>query len=172
MRLSTKTLLAQLRQRIVQDSAIAARAGLDAKDAAQNSATVAEKRQDARTMIEFGNLAHAQTKRVQQAQAQVRTLDGFQQRPLPRYSDHTPIGLGAIVEAMTEDDTGMFSRTFVMLPVGAGEELAGPGGDGIVTVLTPSSPVGKAMLGKTAGDVAETTLRGEPIEWEILEVSC
>ena len=59
-----------------------------------------------------------------------------------------------------------------MLPVGAGEELTGPDGDGIITVLTPGSPVGKAMLGKRAGDVAEVTIKREPLEWEILEVCC
>ncbi len=60
----------------------------------------------------------------------------------------------------------------MMLPVGAGEELTGPDGDGIITVLTPQSPVGKAMFGKTVGDVAEVTIKREPWEWEITEIGC
>ena len=46
------------------------------------------------------------------------------------------MGLGAVIDAMSEDERGEYSRTFVMLPVGAGEELSGPNGDGIITVLT------------------------------------
>jgi hypothetical protein len=89
---------------------------------------------------------------------------------VPAFDRRTPIGLGAIIEAMGEDEGGAYARTFVMLPVGAGEELAGPDGDGIITVLTPQSPVGRAMLGKRVGDIAEATVQREPVDWEILEV--
>ena len=172
MALSTKLLVEQLRQRLAQDAAIAARAGSDARDAAQHSATAAEKRQDGRVMIEFANLAHAQAKRVEKARAELRVLDGFVERGLKPFGPNSPVGLGAIVDALGEDDDGDYGRTFVMLPVGAGEELHGPGGDGVITVITPQSPVGKAMLGKGVGDVAEVVVRGEPVDWEIIEVGC
>ena len=74
--------------------------------------------------------------------------------------------------ASCDDGDKEFARTFVMLPVGAGEELTGPDGDGIITVITPSSPVGRAMKGKRTGDVAEVTIKREPLEWEIIEVCC
>lgn len=172
MVLSTRYLIEQLRRRLTQDATIAARAGQDAKDAAQHSATALEKRQDGRTMIEFGNMAYAQSKRVEQARASIQSLDTFSSGGLPSYDGNTPIGLGAIIDASSEDENGVYGRTFVMLPVGAGEELTGPGGDGIITVLTPSSPAGKAFLGKRTGDIAEVTVRGEPFDWEILEVGC
>jgi transcription elongation GreA/GreB family factor len=172
MPLSAKFLVEQLRRRMTEDAAIAARAGQTAMDAAQHSATAMEKREDSRTMIEYGNLANAQALRVRAVQEAVATLDAWVQRGLPRYSDASAIGLGAIIEAASEDDDGYLGRTFVMLPVGAGEELCGPGGDGAITVVTPSSPVGKVMLGKRVGDVAEVLVRGEPVEWEIVEVTC
>lgn len=171
MALNTKLLVEQLRQRLTQDAVIAARAGSDARDAAQHSATAAEKRQDGRTMIEFSNLAHAQGRRVEQARAAVQALDTFASQGWPRFAPAAPIGLGAIIDALGEDDEGQYGRTFVMLPVGAGEELTGPCGDGVITVITPNSPVGRALLGKRSGDVAEVNVRGEPIDWEILEVS-
>ena len=117
-------------------------------------------------MIEYSNLAYAQARRVQKSTIEVQALDALTQSGWPRFDATTPIGLGAIIEAMGEDDAGSYCRTFVMLPAGAGEELTGPDGDGLITVLTPSSPVGKAMLGKRAGDVAEVTIRGEPLDWE------
>ena len=61
-------------------------------------------------------------------------------------------------------------RTFIVLPVGAGSELKGPGGDGFVAVVTPASPVGKALMGKRAGDVTDVTIKGEVFEWEVLAV--
>ena len=37
-------------------------------------------------------------------------------------------------------------------------------GDGFLSVVTPVSPVGKAVLGKRAGDTVEETVKGEPRE--------
>ncbi len=168
--LNTRFLVDQLRQKLAQDAALATRAGCDARDAAQHSATAQEKREDGRTMIEFGNMARAQALRVEQIRQALAALDAFSAKGLPRIARGSRIAVGAIVDAFTEDETGELGRTFVMLPVGAGEELQGPGGDGIITVLTPSSPVGRAMLGKGPGDVAEVVIKGEPIDWEVLEV--
>jgi transcription elongation GreA/GreB family factor len=171
MGLTTTFLVNQLRERLAQDAAIAARAGSDARDAAQNSATALEKREDSRTMIEFSNLAHAQAKRVELVRTSLAALDAFASGGLKAFTPQTPVAMGAIVDALGEDDTGSYGRTFVVLPVGAGEELAGPGGDGIITVITPASPVGRAFLGKRVGEVAEVLVRGEPTEWEIVDVT-
>ena len=168
----SKSLVGQLRKRLAEDAAIAVRTGDKAKDAAQHSVSAMEKRQDSRVMIEQSNMAYAQSKRATQSLEHLQALDAFAGRGLPKFNNRSPIGLGAVIEASCDDGENEFARTFVMLPVGAGEELTGPDGDGIITVLTPGSPVGKAMLGKRAGDVAEVTIKREPLEWEILEVCC
>jgi len=168
----SKSLVDQLRKRLAEDAAIAVRTGDAAKDAAQNSVTAMEKRQDSRTMIEQSNMAYAQSKRAKQSLQHLQALDTFAGRGLPAFSNRSAIGLGAVIEASCDDGDNEFARTFVMFPVGAGEELTGPDGDGIITVVTPGSPVGKAMLGKRAGEVAEVTIKREPLEWEILEVCC
>ena len=167
-----KSLVDQLRSRLVEDAAIAVRAGTAARDAAQNSVTAMEKKQDGRAMIEQGNMAFAQSKRAQQALESLRALDDFIGRGLPAFGVKSNVDLGAVVDAVCEAEDGDFGRTFVMLPVGAGEELTGPCGDGIITVLTPKSPVGKAMLGKRVGDLVEVVIRREPVEWEIVEIGC
>lgn len=164
--LSTKKLIEQLRHRLTQDAAIAARAGAQAAEAAKE----ASPRSERKAAMAYSNLAHAQGNRVEKTRDALRQLDSMAQRRLPRFSNKTPIGVGAIIEALGEDDNGEYARTFVMLPVGAGEELTGPNGDGIIHVLTPQSPVGRAMFGKRAGDIAEVMVRREPFDWEILEV--
>jgi transcription elongation GreA/GreB family factor len=73
------------------------------------------------------------------------------------------IGLGAIVEV----EDGERGQTLFIAPVGAGEELTGPGGDGVFQVVTPASPFGRAMLGKRVGDVVDVAIRGELTEWTI-----
>jgi hypothetical protein len=60
-----------------------------------------------------------------------------------------------------------WGRTFFLAPVGAGVELTGPGGDGFLSVVTPLSPVGKAVLGRRVGETVEVTVQGEPHEWTI-----
>jgi transcription elongation GreA/GreB family factor len=57
-----------------------------------------------------------------------------------------------------------------MLPVGAGTELEGPGGDGFISVITPASPVGKAIEGARAGDIAEVVVAGSDREWTVVDV--
>ena len=134
-------------------------------------ATESEKKEDGRVAIEFGNLAKGHAARSREAQKELQLLDTFVQRGLPELSPESAVCLGAIVDVATEDERGTWERTFIILPVGAATELEGPGGDGFVTVVTPASPVGKALLGRRSGDVVDVTINREPFEWEVLSVS-
>ena len=92
------------------------------------------------------------------------TLDVFRPRPLKR---NEPISLGAVVEV--EGESG--GRTLFIAPVCGGDELTGPDGDGIFQVVTPGSPLGKALMGKRAGAEIEVMIAGEPTEWTVTEVA-
>lgn len=161
----------QLRDKLTQTAAVAKRAEVDARDAARTMATESEKKEDARTMLEFGSYATGQQARVAEAQQQIQLLDDWLVKGLPEFGAKSAVALGAMVDVVTEDKDGQLERTFMLLPVGAGTELLGPGGDGFISVVTPQSPVGKALLGKRRGDVADVTIKGEPYEWEVLAVS-
>lgn len=156
----------ELRKHYEQMGAIAQRAGRDAQDAAAHMATESEKREDARVAIEFGSLAAAQGDRWRQSREALEQLDLFVKRPVPDYSRGVAIGLGAMVDISSEEG----ERTFILLPVGAGTELAGPGGDGFVSVITPASPVGKALVGKRAGETFDVQIKSEWHEWTIVDV--
>ncbi|HET6345718.1 MAG TPA: GreA/GreB family elongation factor, partial [Myxococcota bacterium] len=117
-----------------------------------------------------GSLATGQGARSRQAREELQVLTRFYEGGLPRYGRATPIGLGAVVDIAMASERGDEERTFVLLPVGAGTELTGPGGDGYMTVITPASPVGKALLGRRAGETIEVAGRGEPVEWTITDV--
>lgn len=155
-------LVAQLARQL----AASARAALAARDAtvaeAKDGATPDEKREDARAAHQLGTLGRAQQRRAQQALAEADALARFKPAPLPA---RAAIALGAIVE-IEDEDTGE-GRTFFLAPVGAGITLTGPGGDGVLSVVTPVSPIGRAVLGRKAGEVVDVTVDGEPREWQI-----
>lgn len=145
-----------------------ARAALAGRDAAvmeaREGATPDEKREDARAAHQLQTLGGAQQKRAQRALAEVDALATF--KPAAKMST---INVGAIVEI--EDEESGEGRTFFLAPVGAGMTLLGPGGDGVLSVVTPASPIGKAVLGRREGDVVDVTVDGEIREWQISFVS-
>ena len=156
-------LLDQLFSRLRATAQGAERARAAYAQEAREGATPAERRDDARVALENAGLAVSQSKRADRARADLSALDGF--RPAP-FSAEAPIGLGAIVEV--EDEEG--GRTFFLAPAGAGEELSGPDGDGFLSVVTPSSPVGQAVLGRKAGECVAVTVKGELRDWTITYV--
>jgi transcription elongation GreA/GreB family factor len=134
----------------------------DAAVEARDGATPAEKREDTRTAIEQGAMVRAQDRRMREAESAVEQLMAF--RP-PVWRDNAPIATGALVEI--EDEDSGEGRTFFLAPTGAGVTLAGPGGDGFLSVVTPASPIGRAVLGRRQGDTVDVTIDGRERAWTI-----
>ncbi len=159
-------LIAQLVTRL-QASARSALAARDATAAeARDGATPDEKREDARAAHQLGTLGRAQQRRAQQAIAEVDALATW--RPAP-VAATARIEVGAIVEI--EDPDSGEGRTFFLAPVGAGVTLTGPGGDGVLSVVTPASPIGTAVIGRVVGDIVAISQAGEWREWQISYVA-
>jgi transcription elongation GreA/GreB family factor len=160
--MNKQDLVAQL----VRQLEATARSALSARDAAaaeaRDGATPDEKREDARAAHQLGTLGRAQQKRAQQALAEVDALARW--KPVSLGATST-ISVGAIVEI--EDAENGQGRTFFLAPVGAGITLTGPGGDGLLSVVTPASPLGRAVLGRRSGETVDITVDGELREWQI-----
>ncbi len=159
----------QLVAQLVSHLEVSARAALAARDGALAEARVGatpdEKREDARAAHQLAGLGRAQQRRAQQALAEIDSLVRFRPPPLPGTA---AIGVGAIVE-IEDAETGE-GRTFFLAPVGAGITLTGPGGDGLLSVVTPASPIGRAVIGRRVSDVVDVTVDGHPREWAITYV--
>lgn len=151
----------QLATRIRESAQVARREQEAATIEARDGATPDEKRADGRVAMEFASLARAQNNRAEKAFGDLAALEGFQPRtakgPSPR------ITMGAIIEVEDGDE----GRTIFLAPVGAGIELTMPDGDGFLTVVTPHSPLGKGLMGRTIGDTVEVVVKGEPREWTV-----
>lgn len=169
--LDKKALVDQLAARLRESMEDAKRSSADAREAARTLQTESEKKEDGRAAIEYGSMATAQDRRTQKVQEELRALAQFYNRGLPRLTAKSPVELGAIVDVSIDGDDGASERTFILLPAGAGTELTGPGGDGFLSVITPASPVGRALLGRRAGETIDVTIAGETKEWTLVEVS-
>lgn len=171
MGLDRNLFIDQLQAHYQASLAVARRAEKDAIEGAKNMATESEKREDGRAAIEQGSLATGQKRQAQAILGELEVLQRFAKTPAPRFGRKTPIALGAIVDVATEDEQGPSERTFVLFPVGGGMELTGPGGDGVFSVITPASPIGKALIGLSVGDDLDVVIRGETRSWTVVDVS-
>ena len=82
--------------------------------------------------------------------------------PVRAFGAGQPIALGALVTAEERDDTLLL----LLAPAGGGARLA----EGKVQVVTPRSPLGRALLGKRAGDDCEVALAGKTRELSTVEL--
>ena len=171
MGLDKHFLIEQLAAHLKASEQSARQASADAAEAARGMQTEAEKKEDGRAMLEFGNMAKAQGARSQKTAAELAQLALFWNRGLPAFSRGSAVALGAIVDVSVDGERGPEERTYFLLPVGAGTELTGPGGDGFLSVITPASPVGRALLGRKAGESVDVTIAGDVREWTLVEVS-
>jgi transcription elongation GreA/GreB family factor len=104
------------------------------------------------------------------AVSEMEKLLEFAEGGIRRFGRGDRVDLGALVDVRIEDEKGEEERTLFFLPVGAGAELSGPGGDGFVVVVTPGSPVGKALMGARIEDSFEIVVDGRDREWTVVDV--
>lgn len=139
-------------------------------DAATNEESKAENQYDTRG-LEASYLAGAQSERLAELHSMRLILAAM---ALQDFTHLDAIAAGAVVEL---DCDGTRSRCF-LLQHAAGYTLqtAGDGQPGKtiranITSITTQSPLGRALLGKMAGDFIEVTIAGRTKEYEILSVS-
>lgn len=139
---------------------------LDAARAAQAATQQAATHEEARAEndkdtrgLEQSYLARGQAQRVEELAAE---LAAVQNMSLRAYGDDDAIAAGALVDATTDDS----KHRYFIAPGGAGEILA----DGI-QVVTPRSPLGRALCGRLAGDEVEVQMPSGRRTLEVIDVA-
>lgn len=117
-----------------------------AVEGATHSEAKAENDKDTRG-LEQSYLARGQAQRVADLEAGLRKVTAFE---MPTFGDDDPIAIGALVTVA--DD----KLRLLVAHDGGGTLLAG----GSVQVVTPQSPLGKALLGRRVDDEVEIRLPG------------
>lgn len=132
-----------------EELAVLERAQRDAQAAATHAEAKPENDKDTRA-LEQSYLARGQALRVQDLRD---GLERLLRMELLDFSAGRAAGLSALV-TVEDDDDGSVRRLFVV-PAGGGVKLGGE-----VQAVTPESPLGRALVGKTAGDGCELVAAG------------
>jgi transcription elongation GreA/GreB family factor len=112
--------------------------------------------------LEASYLAHGQSKRVEELKA---ALGRYLSLPLRTFQEETPIGLSALVTLESEEGE---KRHILLGPTAGGLKVVADGKT--VVLVTPSSPLGEALLSKTVGDSVEVLGERSSQTFEIVTV--
>lgn len=168
MRLAIKVLVPSLppKQTLKSELVALLAAELEALERAQRETQKAATHEEAKPendkdtrALEQSYLARGQAARVDELRA---GLAETQSMAVRAFAEGQPAALGALVTAEEGDAT----LVLLLAPAGGGARLAG----GAVQVITAKSPLGRALLGKRAGDDVELHLAGKTRELSIVTV--
>jgi transcription elongation GreA/GreB family factor len=143
---------------IAADLSTRSRAHRAACEAATHDEAKPENDKDTRA-LEQSYLARGEAKRVEELRAALAEVQSMPVRPL---APTEAAGAGALVSV----DEGETTQLFWIAPHGGGARLDG----GDVHVVTPRSPVGRALIGKRIGDVCEIAVAGKTRELTIAAI--
>lgn len=159
-----RALLDGLLAHVETEIATMRRAAYDAAQAATHEEAKPENDKDTRA-LEASYLAAGQAERVRTLETAAKVLAGLELKDIGKT---TPICASAVITL--EDDEG--TRTvFFMSPHGGGVRLELESEPPVsVQVVTPQSPLGKALLGRLHGEVIELRGKSGMREMSIVDV--
>jgi transcription elongation GreA/GreB family factor len=159
--MTKETLLQQIIAILAADLAVLSTAARAAHAAATHEECIPDNKYDT-TALEASYIAQGQANRAQEIRG---ALESYRTLVLQAFDDDTPIRLTALVTL--EDDDGNRRQLFLG-PEAGGLKLA----DGAVevVVITPQSPLGRALIGRVTGDQVETGAAGATKSLTIVEV--
>jgi len=134
------------------------RAYAASREAATHEEAKPENDKDTRA-LEQSYIARGQALRVEEQRSSLADVMAMPTREIAR-------GLPAVIGALVTLEEDGQRLVFFVAPHGGGAALA----SGAVQVVTPKSPLGRAVLGKCAGDDCEAQVAGRTRELVLLEV--
>ncbi|MBI5772525.1 MAG: transcription elongation factor GreAB [Verrucomicrobia bacterium] len=158
--MNKRALIKEILARLEDELALYHRAALTARADATDEQSKAENKYDTRG-LEASYLARGQSRQAAETE---RTLELFEKLTVRAFEAGEAIDLGALVELETKG-----TRTFYFLGPGAGgTEIVH--GKQEVLVITPSSPLGRQIVGRKQGERLRLTLGGVPQDYRVVSV--
>src|ERR1700722_12691730 len=157
-RMSKPTLKAELLALLTADLETLERAHRATCEGATHEEAKPENDKDTRA-LEQSYLARGQAVRIEELRASIAAVNAL--------AIHDFEGKRATVGALVTIEENGEESTLLLAPAGGGAHLA----DGVVQVVTPMSPLGRALLGQNAGDMAEIVVAGKTRTMQVVRVS-
>ncbi len=155
-----KALVEKIIEKLEAERVALAQAARNTYEAATHQESQAEDQYDTRG-LEASYLAGAQAKRVAELEQFILTVRFLD---IKSFNEESPITATALVEL---DHDGKISWCF-LLPNGGGMTINFQGLP--IQIITPKSPMGEALMGRHAGDLALVDTGKETREYEIVSV--
>lgn len=150
-----RDLVALLLGKLEEELANMRRAARDAREAATHEEAKPENDKDTRA-LEASYLAGAQAARVREIEGAIKAIGSMELLDL----SGKPVQASAVVTLEDDDEA---QSIFFFAPFAGGTMLTGISSiEGDVQVVTPQSPLGKALLGREKGEVVEVRAAGLP----------
>ena len=153
-------LLQAIIDRLLADVELYAKAARAARAEATDEQSKAENKYDTRG-LEASYLARGQSRQVAQTEQAIAQLEKMPRRD---FSAGEAIDLGAMVELAAQRERSLY----FIAPCAGGTEVKL--GDSEVLVLTPQSPLGQQLMGRTQGERLQLQLGGTRAEYRIVSV--
>ena len=160
MEMDKTALIDILIQKVTKELAVTIAAARSAHEAATHEELVAENKYDTKG-LEASYLAGAQARRANELQLDLDSLGKFKEE----IHIENRTGIGQIFEIESEQG----DRDLLFLAPCQGGSFLDFGGR-MITVITPSSPVGKSLLGKKDEDEIKRSKNQVESYWTILKV--
>lgn len=155
-----QALIDRIRETLKAEFVEADRLARDTAAAANHPEARPENDKDTRK-IELSYLAAGQAARARELEAALAMLGSLQVRA---FTESQPLQAGALIELDVAGET----QRVLLIPAGGGIKISSDLGE--ISVVTPQSPLGRELLGKTVGDSFELVLGGRKREFEIVSV--
>ena len=131
-----------------------------AHESATHGESVAENKYDTRG-LEAAYLAHGQAKRAEQIEVALRVYEAISPQLLQ--SQCSEVGLSSLVQLIDQDDL----KRWLWLGEDAGG-LKFSFDNKAITIVTPNSPLGAALMGRKQGDAFELRVADNLMEYEVI----
>ncbi len=139
----------------------ASKAANTAKETATSKETVAENKYDT-FGLEASYLAHGQSIRVNEL---AEAIERYTNLPFKQFDQHDNIDITALVTLESENGSNKY---FFLGPEAGGLKLHWESKD--IMVITPSTPLGRQLLGKQLDDTIELHIKNNHIIYEITAI--
>jgi len=160
--MTKQQLLQTIIARLEADLALFTAAARTAHAAATHAECIPDNKYDT-TALEASYLAQGQANRAQEIRL---GLEAYRNLTLQAFDGEAAVRLTALV---TLEDEGGNERRFFLGPKAGGMKIADA--DGEIVVLTPSSPLGRSLLGRRTGDEIQAGSATGATTYSILSVA-